>query len=343
MVPNETTKRSEKTSWMMISKIGRQNEAVEKRRRRLRGKDLLRNEEGTPLEPSNAPPRTTVYGQKVLKGAQRGQVGKAKAQGNAQPNVNSPNKLRILGGSCKGRKIQTPNVFLRPMMGKVREALFSGLSSIGAMDGPNVSLLDVYSGSGSIGVEALSRGAKHVTFVDISKECCEISLSNAALCGFTITSNEQIPITTSGYETHHTINDGSVTSIVDPSESSMPPFLHPPTKAVRGNAMDVLYNPIKYNLLKPYDVITLTPPYEEVAYGDLVQAVAETSLAKEADTIIALEYPVELGCFPHVIADGSLIGLRNRRYGRTVLALYICRPSGRLENAISRPEEFVKL
>ncbi len=57
-----------------------------------------------------------------------------------------------------------------------------------------------------------------------------------------------------------------------------------------------------------------------MTYGDIVQAVAEIPLAKEADTIIALEYPVELGYFPYVMADGSLIGLRNRRYGRTVLA-----------------------
>ncbi len=332
---------SEKTSWMMMSNIGGQREAVEKRRRRRRrGKDLLRNEEGVPVEPCNAP-RATTY-RTTLKGAQRGQVGKVKTQGTTQSNVNNPNKLRILGGLSRGRKLQTPNVFLRPMMGKVKQALFNGLFSIGAMDGPNVSLLDVYSGSGSIGVEALSRGAKHVTFVDISKECCEISLANAVLCGFT-TSNEQIPITTSDYGTTHTINGGSVTSIPDPSESSICPSFFRHTKAVRGNAMDVLYNPINYDLLKPYDIITLTPPYEEVTYGDLVQAVAKTPLAKEADTIIALEYPVELGCFPHVMADGSLIGLRNRRYGRTVLALYICRPSGRLESAISRPEEFVKL
>ncbi len=50
--PSETIKRkaSEKTSWMMISNIGGQREAVEKRRRRRRrGKDLLRNEEGVPV------------------------------------------------------------------------------------------------------------------------------------------------------------------------------------------------------------------------------------------------------------------------------------------------------
>ncbi len=61
-----------------------------------------------------------MYRRTALKGAQRGQVGKVETQGTTQSNVNSPNKLRILGGSSRGCKLQTPNVFLRPMMGKVR-------------------------------------------------------------------------------------------------------------------------------------------------------------------------------------------------------------------------------
>ncbi len=341
MGPSETTggKRSGKTSWVMMSNIVGQRGAVNKMIRRRRGKDLIRNKEGVPVEPCHAP-RGATHRRKILKGAQRGRVGKVKIQGTTiQSNVNNPNKLRVLGGSSRGRKLQLPDVFVRPMMGKVKEALFNGLLSIGAMDGPNVSFLDVFSGSGSIGVEALSRGAKHVTFVDISKECCDISLANAVLCGFT-KPQEQIPVI-SDDATAFAIT--GTTSITDPSESSICPSSFLPAKAVRGHALDVLYNPIKYDLLKPYDIITMTPPYEEVVYGDLVQAVTETSLTKEADTIIALEYPVELGCFPHVMAGGSLVGLSNRRYGRTVLALYICHPSGRLESAIPRPEEFVNI
>ncbi len=333
-------KRSGKISWMMISNVGRQREAVDKRRgRRRRGKDLLRNEEGVPVEPCDAP-RAVTNRRTQLRGAQRRHVGKVKTQGaTTQSNVNNRNKLRVVGGSSRRRRLKLPDVFLRPMMGKVKEAMFNGLSSIGAMDGPNLSLLDVFSGSGSIGVEALSRGVKHVTFVDISKECCDVSLENAVLCGFTTTSEEQIPVISDNIGEFTTT--GGVTSTANPSESSIGHSSFLPSKAVRGDALDVLYNPTKYDLLKPYDIITMTPPYEEVTYGDLVQAVAETPLAKEADTIIALEYPVELGCFPHVMAGGTLIGLRNRRYGRTVLALYICRPSGRLESATPRPEEFV--
>lgn len=42
----------------------------------------------------------------------------------------------------------------------------------------------MFSGSGSVGIEALSRGAGHATFVDLAKDCCEVCLRNANICGF---------------------------------------------------------------------------------------------------------------------------------------------------------------
>jgi hypothetical protein len=96
----------------------------------------------------------------------------------------------------------------------------------------------------------------------------------------------------------------------------------------------------------PYHIVTLCPPYEEVVYGDLLEAVANSPLVSE-DTVVVVEYPVELGCLPHVVRQqsdgGAMVGVRNRRYGRTVIAMYVVNPSGKLEAAYSRPEEFVKL
>jgi 16S rRNA (guanine966-N2)-methyltransferase len=111
---------------------------------------------------------------------------------------------------------------------------------------------------------------------------------------------------------------------------------------VRGDVTQVLTKPELHGLSTPYDVITVTPPYEEVIYGQLIEALSTTPLVRE-DTIVVIEYPVELGCLPHVIGNGRFVGLRNRRYGRTVLGIYICRPSGRLDLADSRPEEFISL
>ena len=65
-------------------------------------------------------------------------------------------------------------------------------------------------------------------------------------------------------------------------------------------------------------------PYEEVIYADLVHAVANSALVTD-DTVILIEYPIELGCMPHVISrddGGKLIGVRNRKYGRTVSSLF---------------------
>ena len=73
--------------------------------------------------------------------------------------------LRIIGGEWRGRKIPFATVIgLRPTQDRVRETLFNWLS------GPVVGArcLDLFAGTGALGLEALSRGAKHVTFVDLS-------------------------------------------------------------------------------------------------------------------------------------------------------------------------------
>ena len=73
--------------------------------------------------------------------------------------------LRIIGGQWRGRKIPFATVIgLRPTQDRVRETLFNWLASpiLGAR------CLDLFAGTGALGLEALSRGAKHVTFVDLS-------------------------------------------------------------------------------------------------------------------------------------------------------------------------------
>ena len=83
--------------------------------------------------------------------------------------------MRVLAGKYKSKKIQTiNNSNTRPMMSKVREAIFNSIQFL--IDDKDV--LDLYAGSGSLGIEALSRGAKFVTFVEKSKDCIEILNKN---------------------------------------------------------------------------------------------------------------------------------------------------------------------
>ena len=68
-----------------------------------------------------------------------------------------------------------------------------------------------------------------------------------------------------------------------------------------------------------YDIVTLRPPYDEIVYAELLEAVVNSVLVTE-DTVILVEYPVELGCLPHAIGreDGGVLAcVRNRKYGRT--------------------------
>lgn len=76
--------------------------------------------------------------------------------------------LHIITGEFKGRKLAFPkdNPGVRPTSSRTRHAIFNILNSY--MDLHNITVLDLFSGSGALGLEALSRGAAHVTFVDLN-------------------------------------------------------------------------------------------------------------------------------------------------------------------------------
>jgi 16S rRNA (guanine(966)-N(2))-methyltransferase RsmD len=71
--------------------------------------------------------------------------------------------MRIIGGQHRGRNLKSPKgKAARPLRGRLREALFSIL----AMDVPDARVLDLFSGTGAVGIEALSRGARFAAFVE---------------------------------------------------------------------------------------------------------------------------------------------------------------------------------
>lgn len=88
--------------------------------------------------------------------------------------------MRIISGKFKSRKIDFPkNKLTRPMTDRTKETLFNMLG--GLLFEKNV--LDLFSGSGSIGLEALSRGARHVTFVDEANWAVPVIRKNIATLG----------------------------------------------------------------------------------------------------------------------------------------------------------------
>lgn len=96
------------------------------------------------------------------------------------PRARPANTLRIIAGQWRSRRLAFPDVDgLRPTADRVRETLFNWLQdSIARED-----CLDLFAGSGACGLEALSRGARHVTFIDSSAAATAAIRQNLALLG----------------------------------------------------------------------------------------------------------------------------------------------------------------
>lgn len=89
---------------------------------------------------------------------------------------------RVIAGIAKGRKLKmVPGEGTRPIMDKVKEALFSILGS----NVPEASILDLFAGTGAVGIEALSRGAAFARFIDRDKVAIRTVQENLETCRFT--------------------------------------------------------------------------------------------------------------------------------------------------------------
>src|SRR5919202_510396 len=87
--------------------------------------------------------------------------------------------MRVIAGAYKGRTLKSPpSMHVRPTSDRLRETLFNVIAS----RVPESRFLDLYAGSGAVGIEALSRGASYATFVDRSRRSCQLIESNLELC-----------------------------------------------------------------------------------------------------------------------------------------------------------------
>ena len=90
--------------------------------------------------------------------------------------------MRVVAGTAKGRRLVTPpGTDTRPTSDRVREAIFNALHSLDVVVGARV--LDLFAGSGALGIEALSRGAIDAVFVDSSAKAIDAIRENLATTG----------------------------------------------------------------------------------------------------------------------------------------------------------------
>ena len=92
--------------------------------------------------------------------------------------------MRVIAGAARGRQLLAPkNQRVRPTADRVKEALFSILlSRLGQFEGMRV--LDIFAGTGNLGIEALSRGAGYALFVDSHRDSAELIRKNLELTGY---------------------------------------------------------------------------------------------------------------------------------------------------------------
>jgi 16S rRNA (guanine966-N2)-methyltransferase len=90
--------------------------------------------------------------------------------------------MRVVAGELRGRKLSAPSDgSIRPTTDKVREAVFNALASLDVIVDARVA--DLYAGTGALGIEALSRGAAHCTFVERGRSALAVIKDNIASLG----------------------------------------------------------------------------------------------------------------------------------------------------------------
>lgn len=91
--------------------------------------------------------------------------------------------MRIIAGKAKGKRIEAPKgTQVRPTTDRAREAIFNTLYSLGGVE--SLTVVDLFAGSGALGLEALSRGASQAVFVENSPAVLKVLRSNIVKLGF---------------------------------------------------------------------------------------------------------------------------------------------------------------
>lgn len=149
--------------------------------------------------------------------------------------------MRVITGLARGRRLKTlPGNDVRPTSDRVKEGLFSSLQ----FDIEGRRFLDLFAGSGQMGIEALSRGCESCVFVDASKESIKIIKENVSACGFD--------------DKSRIVHGDSLSFLMTQSGSFDIAFLDPPYKA------DLLTKALNgvTKIMSPYGTVICEHPFD---------------------------------------------------------------------------------
>jgi 16S rRNA (guanine966-N2)-methyltransferase len=209
--------------------------------------------------------------------------------------------MRVVTGEAKGRKLKTPKtVGTRPIMDRVKTALFDILST----QVEDTRFLDLFAGTGSVGIEALSRGAQHATFIEMDAKILKL-----------VRENLQITQLADRAETLHSdaFKFLQTYQALQSSQNYAPVFSSVTSRQ------------------RTYDMIYVAPPqYEDLAARALALIDSSTLMAKEGLVIVQIHPKERSGVV--AIECQHLVLTDERRYGSTLLMFYRYQVEGGVGN-----------
>lgn len=164
--------------------------------------------------------------------------------------------MRVIRGLQKGRKLKViKNARIRPATDKVKEAIFNTLNIDLEIEGLEV--LDVFAGTGSLGIEALSRGASFCLFIERNDKALEVINENINICSFR--------------DHARAVKNDALKGVKYLTR--------------KGQKFDLIFIDPPYN-----DVVTLKKVLKEVDEGDLLKDNGDIVIEVEAKTDLQIEY-----------------------------------------------------
>ena len=187
--------------------------------------------------------------------------------------------MRVVAGKFKGRRLKTPKGSeARPTADRVKESLFR----IFGEQVVDADFLDLCAGTGNIGLEALSQGAKSTTFVDSNYHSVRIIESNLEMCGFD--------------------------------------RKHPQVRLIHLDARKALARFGKRKA--KFDLIYFDPPYASKIHESCVKQIAEANLLSPAGALVVEHRKVQEADWTESLMLDELVLSRQERYGDTMLSFY---------------------
>jgi 16S rRNA (guanine966-N2)-methyltransferase len=209
--------------------------------------------------------------------------------------------MRVVSGQAKGRRLKSPRTAgTRPILDRVKTALFDILST----RVEDARFLDLFAGTGGVGIEALSRGAASATFIELNAGVLKLVRENLQITGLA-----------EGAETLHT--DAFKFLQAHSGENLAG------NKGARKNRLDIPPNNDSSRRMDriPYDIVYVAPPQYKGMAARALELLDSSPLVADTGLVIIQIFPKERDEVA-AVALSRLALVDERRYGSTLLMFY---------------------